>query len=682
MPDIKDLISEYSDKPLALYGLGTETERFLNEFGKGLSVAGLLDGFRTDGEMFGLPVIPMEDTLSKGVRLIIVIARPGSCKAIRKRIGDFCRENGIALYDVRGNDLLEVTQVAYDFRRVNGGSKNELLKKIDDADVVSFDLFDTLVMRKTSFYTDVFELLDLRLKEEGIVIPDFPGLRLSAEKELSKTGAPKLKEIYDQVLSRAGMDQCDSDFLAEKEWETDLSLFTVRDAVRDVFKKAVSKGRTVVITTDCYYSREQLKQLLNRSDITGYSDLLVSCEYGTSKTQELFGVLEEKYKGKKILHIGDDEYADIEKAKSRDFDTFRLYSAADLFDALGGLDMEDLISGLSDRVKTGLFLSHIFNDPFRFEDEERRLSVGDSFDIGYLFCAPMITDFILWLSAETSLQGYDQILFGARDGFLPVKLYKMLDPERDSFYFLTSRTAAIRAGMENDDDISYVDGMKYFGSPEKALKVRFGIIVDDVGSVDKNDLILKKADEQRKNYRKYIKSLGIGDGKSALFDFVAKGTTQMYLQRLFFGHMKGFYFLQLEPEFMSDKGLDIEPFYSDKEKDTSGIFDNYYILETILTAPYPQMVEMDSEGKPVYAEETRSEKDIRCFERAQEGITGFFGEYLRILPAAAREINKKLDEKLLALINRVTIKDEDFLSLKVEDPFFGRMTDMKDVLGM
>lgn len=41
----------------------------------------------------------------------------------------------------------------------------------------------------------------------------------------------------------------------------------------------------------------------------------------------------------------------------------------------------------------------------------------------------------------------------------------------------------------------------------------------------------------------------------------------------------------------------------------------------------------------------------------------------------------ELDEKLLSLINKVWIKDNDFLSIKVEDPFFGRMTDIKDVIG-
>ncbi|SFQ11898.1 hypothetical protein SAMN04487928_11961 [Butyrivibrio proteoclasticus] len=36
---------------------------------------------------------------------------------------------------------------------------------------------------------------------------------------------------------------------------------------------------------------------------------------------------------------------------------------------------------------------------------------------------------------------------------------------------------------------------------------------------------------------------------------------------------------------------------------------------------------------------------------------------------------------MLELINKVQILDEDFLALKVEDPFFGRMTDVKDVIG-
>ena len=640
-----------------------------------------MDGFKSDGEIYGYPIIPISEIPAKGVKFIIVIARPGSCKAIAKRIGDFCRGNDIALFDVRGRNLLDVTAVAYDFRNISGGSRKELIKMAAEAEVISFDLFDTLVMRKVMSYTDVFDILDCQLRDKGIIIPDFAKHRLFAEKNLSKEKPPRLEQIYEAVLRSAGGAFLSAEELAEQEWQLDFSLLSVRESVKDVFDSFVSMGKRIIITTDTYYSKQQITEILDKFGFHGYDDLLVSCEYGTAKTQELFSILSEKYSGKRILHIGDDEFADIEKSRSHGIASFRIYSAAALLNALGGLGAEDEISSISDRVKMGIFLSRIFNDPFRFEDEERRLSVKDASDIGYLFCGPMISDFTLWMKDNVAGQGYNQILFGARDGYLIEKLFQMMGTSISHYYFLTSRTAAIRAGMESQDDIDYVDSMKFFGSPEETLKVRFGIHVNDVNTIDRNPVILKKGKQQRGNYRKYIEKIGIGGGDLAFFDFVAKGTTQMYLQRLFTQHMKGFYFLQLEPEFMADKGLDIESFYSVEEKDSSAIFDNYYILETILTAPYPQMEEMDDEGNPIYVKETRSDRDLKVFDRAQRGIMEYFGDFLRILPESARKENKKLDEKLLALVNKVQILDEDFLALKVEDPFFGRMTDIKDVIG-
>lgn len=681
MGEVKEVLAEYRKEKIAVYGLGTETERFLAEFGGNISVAGLLDGFRECGEMYGYPVITIREACSKGVRLILVVARPGSCKVIAKRIGAFCREKDIALYDIRGRDLLKNTTVSYDFHHLAGRTLPELLDGIDRADVVSFDLFDTLVTRKVRSYTDIFELLDLRLRENGIYIPDFSRLRLFAEKELSKDRAPKLKQIYEHVLKRAGGNFVNASELARMEWETDFSVMAARERVCDVFRKAVSDGKQVVITTDSYYSLEQIKEILDRFGLTGWDKVLVSCEYGTSKTQGLFRVLKCGYRTEKILHIGDDEFSDIEKASADGMDTYRVFSGEDLFDALGGLGMEGNIASAADRLKAGMFISRMFNSPFWFEDEGGVLSVPDAFGIGYLFCAPVIIDFILWLKEKTETQDFRQVLFCARDGYFIGRLFRMVSPKTKSVYFLASRTAAIRAGMENEDDIAYVDSMKYSGEQGEALKIRFGITADDGEDGEQNKKILVKAAAQRDNYKKYIQKLNIQDGRIAMFDFVAKGTVQMYLQKLFPQHMKGFYFLQLEPEFMADKGLDIQPFYSDEEKNTSMIFDHYYILETILTSPYPQMEEFDGEGNPVFASETRSEQDIRCFEKVQEGILAYAEEYLRILPEGVRKENKKLDEAFLSLITKIQINDKDFLALKVEDPFFGRMTDMKDVIG-
>lgn len=680
MSDIRDILEKYQNEKMALYGLGTETKRFLDECGPDVSVLGLLDGYLEEGEIFGYPVISVSEAVNRGVRLIIVIARPGSCKVIARRIGVFCIQNNIALYDIRGRNLLENKNTTYDFSCLNGMTKQSLQERIDSVDVVSFDLFDTLITRKVRFYTDIFELLDCRLREKGIYIPDFHRVRLYAEKELSRDHAPGLVQIYEYLLRKTGGNFITARELAEQEWDVDKSVFLARESMCDILRKTVDSGKKVVLTTDSYYSDSQIKEILERFRLTGCDDIIISSEYGASKTNGLFKILRNKYKNNNILHIGDDEVADVEMAAVHEIETYRIYSGEDLFEAMCGLEMEHNISTLSDRLKTGMFISRIFNNPFCFEKEKSVFSITNAFEAGYLLCAPIITDFVLWLKEKTDVQDYRQVLFCARDGYLVGKLFRKVSSEIISTYFLASRTAAIRSGVENERDIAYVESMKYSGTAEEALKIRFGIEACGLESTDWNKEILVKAGIQRSNYQKYIKKLCIHKGNIAMFDFVAKGTTQMYLQKLFPQHMKGFYFLQLEPEFMEDKGLDIQPFYSEEEKDTSVIFDNYYILEAVLTSPYPQIQGFDDNGNPVFAAETRSKKDVRCIERVQEGICTYFEEYLDILPEMARDKNKKLGEMFLSYITKLRITDEDFLALKVEDPFFGRMTDMKDVI--
>ena len=156
--DLQKVLSEYGDHKIAVYGLGAETERVLGEIGKTFQVTGLLDSYQDSGTLYGKPIISLDRAAEEHVRLILVAARPGSCRAIAKRIGGICREKQIALFDIRGNDLNNVQRVVYDFKEVPGYTKSQVMKKALTYDVVSFDLFDTLIMRQLLFPSDVFEL--------------------------------------------------------------------------------------------------------------------------------------------------------------------------------------------------------------------------------------------------------------------------------------------------------------------------------------------------------------------------------------------------------------------------------------------------------------------------------------------------------------------------------------------
>lgn len=692
MSDLMQLLKAYKNSRIALYGLSTETEKILTSIRNmksKIQIVGLLDSYRVDGMLYGEPIISLTDAVESQIKLILVVARPGSCKAIAKRIGRVCIENQIDLIDIRGNHLCERKKITYNFKDKNGISKSQLLQLMDKKECVSIDLFDTLVMRQTLFLSDVFEMVEAQLKKQGIFIENFAAKRLASEKELAKITVPTLTEIYEFMLGTHSITDILSGELAELEWKMDSNLLIPRQEVCDLLCEAFMHGKEVYIVSDTYYTREQIEKILEKCKIIHYTDIFASCEYKTSKTQQLFEKLKEKMEGKSCIHIGDDLVADIESAKKSGITACQIYSGIDLFEMTGYFGIWDRIENLSDRIKTGLFLSKLFNSPFQFETLERRIQVRTAYEIGFLFFAPIISDFIFWFDRQVQKNDLQNIWFCARDGYLIKKLYDELRKENPSIYFLTSRIAAIRAGIEEEEDIRYVEEMKFSGTLQEQVEKRFGISIDKKeksnfdsrqGLLEYKKEILEKALASRKGYQAYINKLNRKEGEIAFFDFVAKGTTQMYIRRLIKNHLKGFYFLQLEEDSMEEQQLDILSFYSKEEKNTSEVFENYYILETVLTAPVPSVQEFDLYGIPFYAKETRTMESIQCIQSVQEGIFDYFKTYIRICPRVEHLKNKKLDELFLALLHSISILDHNFLDLKVEDPFFNRTTSLVDLL--
>lgn len=685
MPYLKNIFEKYIEWPIAIYGLSSETEKALHIM-NAYDIVGLLDSFHTDGCLYGKKIITLDECISEKVRLIIVVARPGSCKAITRKIGNLCKKNNIDLFDIRGKNLLADNRVSYNFNSIKGYTKTQLISLLKEVEAVSFDLFDTLVVRNVLESSDVIEIVKSQLEEREFYISDFIGKRIEAEKNLSRNGAPKLKYIYHQLLN----DEDIAYRLSDLEYRIDCNLLQPRNDVVELIDIAKGLGKRVYITSESYYSKEQIKKILIDNYINNIDDVIVSCEFNTGKTDKLFEKLIEIAGTNNILHIGDDIVADIEASERYGLKSFQIYSSSELFEILGGLKLYNPGLNISDRIKIGMFIANIFNNPFQFEETDRKINVYDASDIGYLFVAPMILDFTKWFGEQVKENNLKNIWFSSRDGYLLQKLYNIIYPNEETEYFLTSRIAAIRAGMENISDIEYVDSMKYSGNLSDNLMARFGIKADEIpvsqinekksGLLKYSEAILDNAKLNKANYIKYIEKLKIKDGSIAFFDFVAKGTSQMYIQKIYPSDYIGLYFLQLEPEFMDKKNLNIRPFYTEEERESSAVFDNYYVLETILTSPDPSVNGFNEDGSVVFANETRKSRDIECLLKIQNGIIEYVEKYISICPKRDYKINKKLAETLLTLIHNVNIKDKDFLDLIIEDPFFNRMTDITDVL--
>lgn len=679
-----NILEKFVGEKIALYGLGVETEKLLNQIGDKFDIVGLLDGYKQEGELFGKPIISLESAIKQDVRLILVVARPGSCRAIAKRIANICITHEIALYDIRGNNLCENKKVSYSFCDAEEITKEKLCSYIDEKDVICVDMFDTLVMRRTMWNTDVFDIVSEILKERNINIDDFSNSRLYSEKQLSSSGSPQLIKIYENMLSKYKNIDIMAEELAEIEWEIDALLLVQRKELCDILRAYSNKGKKIYIVTDTYYTKKQIQVMLEKCKIDFYDDIFVSCEYNTLKNQELFNVVKMFVGGESYIHIGDDMVSDIDGARGHGIQAVHICSGMDLFEKLGYLGTEEYIYSLSDKIKVGMFIANIFNSPFQFESMSNKVSIKSAYDIGYVLFAPMITDFVIWFGSQIENYNIKNIWFGARDGFLIKKMYDKMVNNNTSTYFLTSRMAAIRSGILSVQDLEYVQSMKFSGSVKEQLKERFGIELSENDALDNimdyfEKIVLKSKDCQR-NYLKYIDGIDIRDSDIAFFDFVAKGTTQLFIQKLIDKHIKGLYFLQLEKDNMSKKNIDIISFYDSDNLVDSSIFDNYYILETILTSDQPSVIQFDKNGSPIYAKETRKQSDIICFKEVQNGIYDYFIDFLELCPIDEVKINRKLDEIILNLIHGFNIEVEQFTQMQVEDPFFNRTTGVSDLI--
>ena len=125
---------------IALYGLSTETERAIKIFNE-YEIVGLLDVFKQEGELFGKPIISLDNAISKGIEKIIVVARPGSCKAIARRIGEICNKAGIQVFDIRGKNLLTDEKDIWSYEKIVSYIENECAKSSNFSSAIKKRLF-------------------------------------------------------------------------------------------------------------------------------------------------------------------------------------------------------------------------------------------------------------------------------------------------------------------------------------------------------------------------------------------------------------------------------------------------------------------------------------------------------------------------------------------------------------
>lgn len=326
-----------------------------------------------------------------------------------------------------------------DRRKVRAGSESgtgfqcsaeETAARLCQSDVVSFDMFDTLIIRPFSAPADLFYLIGETLK-----IPDFRSIRIRAERTARERCAAQhghgevgLAEIYAVLAEELGIDAVHG---AAVETETEISLCMPNPFMLEVWQRVRAAGKKMIVTTDMYLPHETLSAMLGKCGFSGYDAIFLSNEYGFGKYNgKLYDTVKNAYPGCSFSHIGDNLHADVNEAKKAGFAAVHYPN----LNELGKKYRPENLSWLTGSAYRGLV--------------NRRLYCGTScspaYEYGYKCGGILMLGFCEFIHEQAERLGAEKVLFFARDGYIMKKIYEQLYPQAETAYVYWSRAAAAK----------------------------------------------------------------------------------------------------------------------------------------------------------------------------------------------------------------------------------------------
>lgn len=539
----------------------------------------------------------------------------------------------------------------------------EVLKMIiNQYEAISFDVWDTLITRTVLEPEDIFSIVENRAKIMKLDISNFRAHRHEAIFNV-ECGNPNITEVYDALQRATGISDKEKEILLQLEIQIESEMIVPREEMVQIFNYTISIGKQVNLVSDMYIPGSIMENLLKKAGVVGYDNLFVSCDYRQLKIGTLFQIYKEKIHAKNYLHIGDNPVSDIAEAAKWGLDTVKIKSGYELLKESSFSKLIDIEKTYNESCMVGLFCARIFNSPFV---KGKKIKILSCKDLGWLFIAPIISEFMLWLRSEILQGSYEGILFAARDGYLFQRLYFQMqsmfleDKLPKGIYFLTSRALCTQASIQDEEDIKWLSLVKFNGTREELLHFRFYLdILESNGSNlqdDRNileyvllhkDRILDKAKETRDNYLNYMKKIGMLPGeKYVFFDFVSSGTCQNFLEKFIPFKLEGKYFCHsITPDERAQ--LEISSLYVNDgvEKADSYLYKNYRYLETIITSPMPSLLYIDKDLRCIYNEEIRSGEELNYIKEIQETIEDYFTYFIKMC-----DKNEKSDIRVAELM--------------------------------
>ncbi len=576
----------------------------------------------------------------------------------------------------------------------------ELSAAISGHGLVSFDIFDTLLLLPFPVPDDLFAFLAPKVET---LVPGagcvFAPLRKLAEKkaqeEAGKRGLAEtsLEEIHAQLALLLDLAPELSRAVLELELRATRDLLYPRPAGLAAFLAAGKSGRPVVLVSRWRLPEEFLRQTLAEKGFTGYDRLYVSSVFPPGKTDGgLFRRMCRDFslRPDQILHLGGDSPPSLSGPGKTGVHVFPFAGALGRFMAEPG--------GLWERVWAGniagapedwrMVLAVLANGSFDLPWEKHlpgTLFDGKARRLGFLGLGPLLLGSGLWICRKAGLPGPDRpdrLCFLSRDGKILqeacVRLGAFFPDMPPACYLHVSRRSVRTAGLKSPLDILRLLRTEFRPGATLAdlLRQRFGLdpsrlppdlperhgLSPESPLAEKDlpalrrlllalaDRILACAREEREALLALLREEGFRAGeKTALVDIGYSGTVQAFLADETGERTDGLYLITFHGARAGLEGRGLRACaYLAQEEDRQASFHPFCrfvpLFETLFSSREQSFVraERTPEGlirkvfQPPSAREAR-----RCavLEEIQAGALAFVDEVCRALGPGIRELD-------------------------------------------
>lgn len=316
---------------------------------------------------------------------------------------------------------------------VNRQNWQQLYQKCMSYDIISFDVFDTLIFRCFSSPADVFYLIGVKLS-----YPGFRKIRMEAEQKAreiaykkNKTFEVTLEEIWKEVERESGIPS-DEGIITELECE--LQCCTANPYMKQLVYALKHNEKKLLVTSDMYLNQSQISNILTACGYPKFSDIFISSEYKVSKSNgDLYEIIRNTFgKNKRYLHVGDHYEADVKNSRKYGFSSIYYANVNVQGNRYRAMDL----SSFTGSIYRGIVNAHLYSGWKLYSKD---------YEYGYIYGGLFVVGYCRFIHDFASKNHIEKLLFLSRDGYLLHKVYKLLYPdEASAVYAFWSRSAALK----------------------------------------------------------------------------------------------------------------------------------------------------------------------------------------------------------------------------------------------